>query len=242
MKAKEFGLMAVGLMCFLALLPNPASARIHFRISFGTPVGHHYPGFYHDCYPYYGWHSGYYRWLDADRYRGPCVSGPVHFYSRRPWSRSGLSIRIGGWLPIAPDPPAVVEVPKVIAKRQEVVKLTGYNLETGHDEDRAELFEKLRRKKSELLKVLRIGNKANRKAAICDLAGFSFDEKVRGALEDVLLSDPDPELRRQVAQSLGKVTNENVLPALEKAKTEDSDRDVRQEAYRAIIKIRGYQL
>jgi hypothetical protein len=143
---------------------------------------------------------------------------------------------------MAPGPPAVVGVPKAITRREVVEKIPGYDRGTRYDEDRAELFEKLRRKKSELLKILRIGNKGNRKAAIRDLAGFSFDDKVRGALEDVLLSDPDPELRQQVAQSLGKVTNENVLPALEKAKAEDSNRDVRQEAYRAIIKIRGYQL
>jgi len=92
------------------------------------------------------------------------------------------------------------------------------------------------------IKILKIGDKENRKEAIHDLAGFSFDDKVRESLEDVLLSDPDPRLRRQVAESLGKTTNKNVLPALEKAKADDPNREVRQEAYKAIIKIRGYQL
>jgi len=138
--------------------------------------------------------------------------------------------------------PVVVEVPKAISGRQVVVKMPEYNYQPKYDENTAKLFEKLRRKKSELLKTLKIGNKEKRIEAIRELAGFSFDDTVRKALEDVLLSDPDPGLRKQVADSLGKTTNKNVLAALEKAKAEDSKKEVRQEAYKAIIKIRGYQL
>jgi len=133
-----------------------------------------------------------------------------------------------------------VKTPKVITTSQAVPKTREYYWEKGYDENRAELFEKLLRKKSELLKTLKIGNKKKRIEAIRDLAGFSFDGNVKKALEDVLLSDPDPELRQQVAESLGKTANENVVAALQKAKVEDSNREVRQEAYKALIKIKGY--
>lgn len=116
----------------------------------------------------------------------------------------------------------------MITKRQVAVKTREY------DEETAELFEQLRRKKSELLKKLKEGNKEQRKEAIDKLAGFSFDDKVREALEDILLSDSDPELRKEVAKSLGKVKNKKVLSALEKAKAEDSNEEVRQEANKAV--------
>lgn len=108
------------------------------------------------------------------------------------------------------------------------------------DADTAEELERLRRKKSELLKVLKIGDKERRVQAIRDLAGFSSDDGVRKALESVLLSDPDPELRRQVATSFGRTENRKVVAALEEAKSTDSDKEVRQAAYRAIILIKGY--
>jgi HEAT repeat protein len=98
----------------------------------------------------------------------------------------------------------------------------------------------MRQRKSELLKAVKIGDKENRTGAIRDLAPFSFDDKVRAALEEILLSDPDPQLRKQVAVSFGKTTNRDTVPALEIAKAKDSDRDVRQAAYRAIIMIQGY--
>ena len=250
MKAIKFGLVGAGFVCFLALLPSRASARIHFRISFGTPVVHRHSGFQSGCYPRDRWHSEYYRWLDRDRYmwldkgryRHPHVFRPRHFYRRRPLCLSGVSTWTENCCPIVVGPPVVVEVPKVITERQVVVKTPEYNYKLKYDENTAKLFEKLRRKKSELLKTLEIGNKEKRIEAIRELAGFSFDDKVGKALEDVLLSDPDPELRKKVANSLGKTTNRNVLAALEKAKTEDSNKEVRQEAYKAIIKIREYRL
>ena len=98
----------------------------------------------------------------------------------------------------------------------------------------------MREHQSELLKRLRIGDKEDRLGAILELAPFSFDSKVRAALEDVLLSDPDAELRKQVATSLGKTENPNVTAALRIAKAKDPDRGVRQAAYRAIIMIEGY--
>jgi HEAT repeat protein len=98
----------------------------------------------------------------------------------------------------------------------------------------------MQQRESELLKALKIADKQNRLTAIRDLAPFSFDDKVRAALEEVLLSDPAPELRKQVAVSFGKTANKDAVPALEIAKAKDSDRTVRQAAYRAIIMIQGY--
>jgi len=98
----------------------------------------------------------------------------------------------------------------------------------------------MREHQSELLKVLKIGEKEDRLSAIRELAPSSFDANVRAALEEVLLSDPDAELRKQVATSLGKTENPNVTGALKMAKDKDPDRGVRQAAYRAIIMIEGY--
>jgi len=82
-------------------------------------------------------------------------------------------------------------------------------------------------------------NKELRKEAIKELAGFSFDDNVRAALENVLLSDPDPELRKEAAQTFGKVKNTKALAVLEKARVEDSSEDVRKEANQSIKKILG---
>lgn len=98
----------------------------------------------------------------------------------------------------------------------------------------------MRRRQSELLKAVKIGDKENRLSAIRELAPFSFDANVRAALEDVLLSDPDAEVRKQAATSLGKTEDPNVTAALKIAKEKDPDRGVRQAAYRAIIMIEGY--
>ena len=80
-------------------------------------------------------------------------------------------------------------------------------------------------------------NKELRKETIKELAGFSFDDNVRAALENVLLSDPDPELRKEAARAFGVVKNANARAALEKARVEDSSEDVRKEADQTIRKI-----
>ena len=145
---------------------------------------------------------------------------------------SGVSIWVKDWHPGVVGTPIIA--PGAITKRQVGVKTGEYDYKT------AKLFEQLRREKSELLKKLKEPNKEQRKEAIGKLAGFSFDDKVRGALEDILLSDSDTELRKVAAKSLGKVKNKKAIPALEKARVEDSDKEVREEADRAIKKIKGY--
>ena len=134
-----------------------------------------------------------------------------------------------------------MEVPKVVTERRVIVEEPEYYRDAEYDEDTAELFEQIRRKKSELLKKLKIGDKHKCKEAIRELAGFSFDDEVRLALEDVLLTDPDVELRIEVARAFGKTTNKKVLPALQRVKVYDPSMEVRQEAHKAILKIKGYR-
>lgn len=205
MKAIKFGLAGAGLVSLLILLPNTASARTHFHISFGTAFIDDCSGPYIGSYPHYRWHRGHYRWLDRGWYRGHYAFRRRHCWWRRPLCSS-----------------------EAITKKQAAVKTREY------DEETARLFEQLRRKKSELLKKLKEANKEQRKEAIDKLAGFSYDDKVREALEDILLSEPDAELRRAAVKSFGKVKNKKAIAALEKAKAEDRNKEVREEADKAI--------
>lgn len=137
-------------------------------------------------------------------------------------------------------PPVVVEAPPVVTRRYIIVEPKRYEYKPAYDPANAKLFAKVRNKKSELLKVLKIGDKAARVGAIAQLVGYSFDDSVRKALEEVILKDPDPELRRQVAESLGKVKNRNFVPTLEKVRVEDADTQVREQADKAIKNIKAY--
>jgi len=212
MKGTKSSMAALGLLLLQALLPSTTAARVSFGISIGTPFVHHYPGFHHGWYPYY--HSyPYYGW-----------------YPHYGWhSSSDLGIWMGGYHPVVVAPPVIVH--------REVVTKAGGAMP---DAQTAEQQERLRQKKSELLKVLRIGDKERRIQAIRELAGYSSDDGVRKALENILLSDPDPELRKEVATSFGRTENRKVVAALEEAKAADSSKEVRQAAYRAIILIKGY--
>lgn len=216
MKGAKSNLAAGGLLLLLVLLPGTTAARVSFGISIGSPFVYHYPGFHHGwypycrSYPYYGWYP---------------------YYGRH--SSSELGIWIGGYHPIVVDPPVIVH-------REVVTKAEVRDCQSLPDAQTAEQLERLRQKKSELLKVLRIGDKERRIQAIGDLAGYSSDDGVRKALENVLLTDPDPQLRRQVATSFGKTENRKVVAALEEAKATDSSKEVRQAAYRSIILIKGY--
>ena len=235
MKAIKSILAAVGIIFFFTLLPNTASARVNFHIGFGTGLGYHHSGFHIGCHPHIGLHGGYYRWPG----RGHRIFRHREFHRHKPWHRPGVSVWIDGLFPIIVRPPVVAKAPKVITEHRVVVEEPECKIKLRDDKDTAELFEKLRLRKSELLKKLRIGDKTKCKEAIRELAGFSFDNKVREALEGILLSDPDPELRRQVAKSFGRTSNKKVLAALEIASTDDPNKEVRQEAYKAIMKIRA---
>lgn len=96
--------------------------------------------------------------------------------------------------------------------------------------------EEVRNRKEKFLQMLK-GEKEERIEAIKNLAGFSFDKKVEVALTEILLTDPDPEIRLAVAESLGKTNNKAFLAALEAAK-KDTDDGVSQEADASIRKLK----
>jgi len=221
------------LIFFLVLLPKTASARVGFHIGIGAGIGHRHSHLHG------GFHGSYYKWPGRRLYRRHHIIKHRPFYRYKPWHSSGVSVWLGGLFPIVVRPPVVVKTPKVITERRIIVKEPVHCNKVKCDEGTGELFEKLRRKKSELLKKLRIGDKANRLETIRELAGFSFDNKVREALEEVLLSDPDPELRMEVAKSFGKTSNKKVLAALETAKSNDPNAAVRRAAHKAILEIKG---
>jgi len=133
--------------------------------------------------------------------------------------------------PVVVAPPVVVERPHVIVQEHKppappkTPDLVG---------------EKLEQKKSESLKKLRIGDPSNRIQAVSELEQFARDSKVRTALEQALLSDRDPQVRKAVAELLGRLQDKSTLRALKQANADDSDRAVRQAAYKAIILIEGY--
>lgn len=239
MRALKFNFILLAFISFLLLSPGTASARSRFFIGFGTSFGHGHPGLHRGHYPRYGWRSGYYGWLDHDRYYWMDRGRYRSFYGSWPWYSSGTTIWIDNGWPLWAGPPLVGH-PRVINRKMVSVRPQYYQYKPGYNENTSKLFDKLRQKKSELLKTLKIGDKANRTKAIAELVGFSFDDNVRKALEHILLKDPDPDLRKEVAKSLAKVKNRKVIPALEKARIADSDKQVREEADKAIKKIKGY--
>ena len=237
MRFMKLGFMGVGFGLLLFCFSNAAVARLSFGLSIGTPLVHCYPGYCHDCYPYDSWCGGYYTWPDRDRYGWWDAGRYRHFPRRHCWPGRWCSPRLGIWIgdyyPIVIDTPIVVGVRPARTGRSEAAQ-------TAEDAAAAQRREAVRRKKSELLRVLKIGDKDNRIQAIHDLAGLSSDSEARQALEDILLSDPDPQLRKEVAASFAKTSNRAVLAALTEARAKDPSRDVRQAAYRALIMIKGY--
>jgi len=145
------------------------------------------------------------------------------YYSHYPYYYSPGVVYID---PPAP-PPVIVQRPVVIVQPQQF------------DQSTLQLNMNLQYKKSELLKQLQSPNKELRKESINELAGFSFDDNVKYALQNVLLSDPDPELRAEAAHSFGEVKNDGARAALERARVEDPSVDVRQAADRAINEIKS---
>jgi len=174
----------------------------------------------------YGFHHGHFR--------------PSHHYWGGHWGRHwwypGMSFVVVDYWPVGSAdyyPPVIVERPTVIVREPAAVNVTA----NAKIDDRT--FADIRNKKSELLKKVMIGDKASRMSAIAELGGFTFDDTVREKLSEIILSDPDPELRKEVAKSFGKMKNEKVLPVLEKVRVSDSDVEVRQEADRSINQIKG---
>jgi hypothetical protein len=182
----------------------------HTNYSFSFGFGYYGPGPYY--YPYY--YSSYY------------------YPSYYPYYPSYYSPGVVYIDPPAP-PPIVVQRPVVVEKQTVIVQPQQF------DQSTLQLNMNLQYKKSELLKQLQSPNKEQRKEAINELAGFSFDDNVRCALQNVLLSDPDLELRAEAAHSFGEVKNDGARAALEKARVEDPSVDVRKAADEAISSLNG---
>lgn len=169
------------------------------------------------CYSHHKWSWVWWKYCPRRRIN---ISRSVYRYDRK----------LGYCVAIAP---MIIEKQRVIVpvSSPQVVQLQQF------DESTLQLNMKLQHKKSELLKQLETPYKGQRIEAIRELAGFSFDDKVRYALEDVLLSESDAELRKEAAQALGNTNNIKAIAALEKARVEDPNEDVRKAADIAIEKI-----
>jgi hypothetical protein len=133
--------------------------------------------------------------------------------------------------PVVVSPPVVVERPPVVVKEHRP---------SAPSKQPDLVGEKLEQKKSESLKRLRIGDPGNRLQAVKDLEPFARDTRVRTALEQALLSDRDPQVRKAVTEFFGRLQDKNTLRVLKQVNAGDADRAVRQAAYKAIILIEGY--
>ena len=138
------------------------------------------------------------------------------------------------------DYPVIVEPPVVVRERRVIVREHKPPAPQASVQSTEQLSESQQQKRSELLEKLRIGDVSNRVQAVQGLGQFPNDEKVRKALERALLSDRDPQVRKAAAEQFGHLKDKGALPALKQAYAEDSDRDVRQAAYKAIIMMEGY--
>ena len=229
MKSFKPGIAIVGFGLLLFCVSNASQARVSIGLSIGTSFGHRYPG---SCYGYHSydpWYGGYYSWWDTNWHS--------HFPRRHYWPRRSRS-SVGIW--IGHCTPAVVGVPVIVGRSSVGTARRNTSDPAQTSASNVRLSEAMRKKNSEQLKILKSGDKEERIQAIRELAPFSFDNGIRQALENVLLSDPDPEIRQEVAVSFGKTENQLVLAALKEAKEKDPVRDVRQAAYKAIILIKGY--
>jgi hypothetical protein len=223
-KMKALRYMLIVAVSLLIGLSNSALARPSVYI--GVGIGGR-PGFR-------GGYCDDYRFSHRPRYFEPA-------WGRRDYRprRQTIILSSGCWYDRGPDyyvvtSPRVIERVPVVVERQTVIVQPQQ-----FDESTLQLNINLQYKKSELLKQLQAPNKELRKEAIKELAGFSFDDNVRYALQNILLSDSDAELRKEAAQAFGKVKNSNARAALEKARVEDPSVDVRKAADEAISSLNG---
>jgi len=162
---------------------------------------------------------------------GPCHPGYgwhtwPHPYWHDPWYDCG---------------PVVVVPPVVVRERHVVVEAPRPPSPRPTIDTPEPLSQQQQQKRSELLKKLRIGDVNNRAQAVHELAPFANDDKVREALQRALLSDRDAQVRKAAAELFGRLQDKRTLPSLRQAYREDSSREVRQGAYKALIMMEGYQ-
>jgi hypothetical protein len=124
---------------------------------------------------------------------------------------------------------SVVERPVVVAHKTSVPMF----------QQSSETFADVRDKKGELLKQLQSADKAERMKAITDLAGYTFDDSVIEKLKDILLNDPDADLRKEVVNTFGKSGNKQLILILEEARTVDNNKELFPDIDQAVRKIKG---
>jgi hypothetical protein len=221
---KTLRYMLIVAVSLLVGLSSAALARpnVYIGVGIGHPDFHPGYGFYHHPYCFGPPQRCYYP------YRGTIIVGGGYWYD---WGPDYYVV----------NPPVVVERPPVVIEKQTVVYSNPPQVVQPQqfDQSTLQLNMDLQYKKSELLKQLQAPNKELRREAIRELSGFSFDDNVRTALENVLLSDSDPELRADAAHSFGAGKNPNARAALEKVRVEDPSVDVRRAADDAIRSIAG---
>jgi hypothetical protein len=215
---RTFGAWLLLAAC-LAAVPRAATAGVSFSIGVGTTIG--------PCHPYHGWYS------HRPWHRPPHFYHPWHRYHCRPWCAPG----VGVW--ICPRP-VVVHVPAVVTQEHVVAEHERSACASASSRQPSYLMPKPQYSRSVMLKMLRIGDPVARARAARDMAAFRSDATVRRALERALLSDPDVAVRLATAESLDKLGDKRALPTLRQARANDSSREVRQAAYKAIIMLEGY--
>jgi len=172
-------------------------------------VGHHYPHHY--------WHS---YWYPPPFYYVGYPFGYPYYWTEDYY------------------PDVIVERPAVVV-RETATPAQVYRVPAVPDEETLSLFASIRNKKAELLKQLQSADKAERIKAVADLAGLTYDDQVKEKLKDILLKDPDPDLRREVANTFGKSKNDQLISILEGVRVSDDNKEVRQAADQAIKNIKG---
>jgi hypothetical protein len=135
-------------------------------------------------------------------------------------------------------PDVIVERPAVVV-RETAAPAQGYRFPAAPDEQTLILFASIRNKKAELIKQLQSADKTERVKAIADLAGLTYDDQVKEKLKDILLKDPDPDLRKEVANAFGKSKNDQLISILEGVRVGDDNKEVHQAADQAIKNIKG---
>ncbi|MGA2092044.1 MAG: HEAT repeat domain-containing protein [Sedimentisphaerales bacterium] len=234
MKAVKIAAIAVVTAVLLIGTANVAMARTNVSVGVGIGFPGFYGGYYHGGYSrHYGSHWGHRYPYRSEIFIGGPIYGPGYY---DPYYYPGYYV--------VDPPPVVVERQPVVIEQQPTVyqpQATQPQVAQpqGVDENTQKVYKDLRYKKSELMRKLETGDKDSQIQAIRALAGFSFDDNVRQAIENVLSSNTDAQMRLEAAQSLGSVKNTKALPALEKARVDDGDADVRRAADAAIKNIEG---
>jgi hypothetical protein len=235
MKTSKIAIVSIVALTLVVGLSNMALARTN--VSVGIGVGN--PGFYPGGYGYYGgfygasWGGRHHHFRGSNVFIGGSWGWPGYYpgyydypgYNYYPYQ----GYYDPGYYVAEPPPPPAAERP-VVFQQTQPMQQGGYT---------ESLYGPIGAKKRELLNVLMTGDKEHRINAINELAGYSYDDNVRLALEKVLFSDTDPELRVAAANAFGTVRNLKAIPALEKARVEDSVTDVRRAADLSIKKLQG---